>query len=203
MTYVEPTGGAYTEPTVVNQVVDYHDRVRWGPIFAGIVVALSTQLVLSALGSALGLMFGASGTQPGAVSWGVGIWSIISLFIALFVGGWIMARTCGPMNKKTALLNAAILWATTLALGSWLLAMGVSGTFGAVVSNAGAAIDQIQEPGGATLPNRVPQVTPEQARDIAANAAKAAWSFLFGSLLGLVSAMIGSSVGTRKPRVQV
>ena len=36
-------------------VIDYHDRVRWGPILAGLVVALSLQLVLSALGAAVGL----------------------------------------------------------------------------------------------------------------------------------------------------
>ncbi|MDY6781382.1 MAG: hypothetical protein SW833_02310 [Cyanobacteriota bacterium] len=202
MTYVESAGGPYREPTTVNQIVDYHDRVRWGPIFAGIVVALSTQLVLSALGSALGLTAGASGTEAGIVGLGVGIWSIISLLISLFLGGWVMAQTCGPMNKKTALLNGVILWATTLALGSWLLAMGVSGTFGAVASNAGAALEQIQEPGGAELPNGVPQVSPDQAQALASNAAKAAWSFLLGSLFGLVASMAGSSVGARKPRVQ-
>lgn len=202
MTYVESQGTAYNEPTIVKQVVDYHDRVRWGPIFAGIVLAISAQLVLSALGSALGLMAGANGAEAGRVGLGVGIWSIISLLISLFLGGWVMAQMCGPMNTKTALLNGVILWATTLALGSWLLAMGVSGTFGAVAANAGEALNQIQEPGGVTLPNRVPQVSPEQAQNIASNAAKAAWSFLLGSLFGLVAAMVGSSVGARKPRAQ-
>jgi hypothetical protein len=202
MTYVESQGTSYNEPTLVKQVVDYHDRVRWGPIFAGIVLAISSQLVLSALGSALGLMAGADGAEAERVGVGVGIWSIISLLISLFLGGWVMAQMCGPMNAKTALLNGVILWATTLALGSWLLATGVSGTFGAVAANAGEVLNQIQEPGGATLPNRVPQLTPEQARDLASNAAKAAWSFLVGSLFGLVAAIAGSSVGARKPRAQ-
>jgi len=41
------------EPTaVVNKVSDYHDLVRWGPILSGLVVALATQLILSALGGA-------------------------------------------------------------------------------------------------------------------------------------------------------
>ena len=49
---------AYTDRSVVRPAVDvvtYHDRVRWGPIFAGLVVALSVQLVLSSLGAAIGL----------------------------------------------------------------------------------------------------------------------------------------------------
>lgn len=197
---------AYTEhenrvgqQAVVNPVVDYHDRVRWGPIFAGIVIAISTQLVLSALGAAIGLGAGAAGSDARDVSVGVGIWAIISLLIALFLGAWVMARTCGPMNSKTALLNGAILWATTLAISSWLLASGVSGTFGVIAANSGEIINQVQQSGGVNLPNQVPNVDQAQARNLAENASRAAWSFIFGSLLSLVASMIGASVGARKP----
>ena len=103
------------------------------------------------------------------------------------------------MNRNTALLNGAILWATTLTIGSWLLANGVAGTFGVIAANAGAAINQAQQ-GGVDLPNQAPNVTAQNARDIAGNAAKAGWSFLFGSLLGLVAAMVGASAGARTPR---
>lgn len=199
--YSERPGSQVVEPAIVNPVVDYHDRVRWGPILGGIAIAISTQLILSALGAAIGLSFGSGGANAGDVGLGVGIWSIISLLIALFLGGWIMAMTCGPMNKKTALLNAAILWATTLALSSWLLVSGISGTFGVIASNAGEIVNQVQQPGGVAIPNQVPNVDPNQARNIAANTARAAWSFLFGSLLGLIATMIGASVGARKPRV--
>jgi len=197
MSYTNQTGNLVNEPVVVNPVVDYHDRVRWGPILAGIVVAIALQLVLSALGGAIGLSAGAAGSDANAVGLGVGIWSIISLLIALFAGGWVTASTCGPMNKKTALLHGLILWATTLAISSWLLATGVSGAFGVVASNAGEVINQAQQPGGVDLPTNPPNVDPNR---IAANAAKAAWSFLFGSLLGLIASLIGASVGARKPR---
>ncbi|MBD2576926.1 hypothetical protein [Oscillatoria sp. FACHB-1406] len=204
MTYVEPPREPYAEtvaqPAVASSVFDYHDRVRWGPIVAGLVIAIATQLVLSALGGGLGLTAGATGTDAGAVGIGVGIWAIISLLLSLFIGGWVAGKTSGPMNSKTALLNGAILWATTLALGSWLLAMGVSGTFGAIAANAGEVINQVQESGGID-PNAVPSPTVQQAQNAAGDAAKAAWSFLLGSLLGLVAAMAGSSVGATKPRV--
>ncbi|XHX78834.1 MAG: hypothetical protein RBJ76_02555 [Stenomitos frigidus ULC029] len=188
---------------------DYHDRVRWGPIFAGLVVAISTQLILSSLGAAIGLTTiansGAPRSNAGDVGSAVGIWSIISLLISLFVGGWVTARTCGPMSKSTALLNGAILWATVLAASAWLLASGVSGAFGVLASNAGEVANQVQQPGGVGIPNNIPDtipnVTAEQARDTAGNAAKAGWSFVLGSLLGLVAAGFGSTVGARKPRV--
>jgi hypothetical protein len=204
MAYVNrPVDNVVTEPVVVNSVVEYHDLVRWGPIFSGLVIAIGTQLVLSALGAAIGLSNIANSGAPrsiaGGVGTGVGIWSIISLLISLGLGGWVTARACGTMNRNTALLNGAILWATTLTIGSWLLANGVAGTFGVVAANAGAAINQAQQ-SGVNLPNQAPNVTAQDTRDIAGNAAKAGWSFLFGSLLGLVASMVGASAGARTPR---
>lgn len=192
------------DPDTTNRVVDYHDRVRWGPIISGVLVALATQLVLSALGAAIGLSSlansGAPRTNAGDVGFGVGIWSIISLLISLFVGSWVMARACGPMNRNTALLNGAILWATTLALGSWLLASGVSGAFGVAASNAGEVVTQAQR-GAVNVPNRTPNISAQQAREIAGNAARAGWSFVLGSLLGLAASLAGAAAGTRKPRI--
>ncbi|MGL5060449.1 MAG: hypothetical protein ACRC62_10760 [Microcoleus sp.] len=204
MSYVNrPVDNVVTEPTVVNKVVEYHDLVRWGPIFSGLVISIGTQLVLSALGAAIGLSnianSGAPRTIAGDVGTGVGIWSIISLLISLGVGGWVTARACGPMNRSTALLNGAILWATTLTIGSWLLASGVAGTFGVVAANAGEALNQAQQ-GGVNLPNQPPNISAQDTRNLAGNAAKAGWSFLFGSLLGLVAALAGASAGARTPR---
>lgn len=204
MSYVNrPGDNVITDPPVINQtVVEYHDRVRWGPIISGLVVALATQLILSALGAAIGSTFlagsGAPRTNAPGVGTTVGIWSIISLLIALFVGSWVAARACGPMNRNTALLNGAILWATTLALSSWLLASGVTGAFGIAASNAGEVFNQVQE-GAVNVPNQ-PNVTADQTRAIADNAAKGLWSFVVGSLLGLAASMAGASAGARSPR---
>ncbi|MEB3337504.1 MAG: hypothetical protein VKJ46_08590 [Leptolyngbyaceae bacterium] len=198
MAYTNRPPESIVERSSFSPVMEYHDRVRWGPILAGLVIALSVQLVLSALGAALGLSTiagsGAPRTVAGDVSTAVGIWSIISLFIALFAGGWMASRTSGPMNRNTALLNGAILWAVTLTFGSWLLASGVSGAFGVVAANAG----EVLSPGGVNV--TPPNVTAQQARDIAGNAARVGWSFTFGSLLGLVAALIGSAIGARSHR---
>jgi hypothetical protein len=202
MTYTDRS----VERSNVAAVVEYHDRVRWGPIIAGLVVALSAQLVLSALGAAIGLTnisdSGAPRSNADNVGAAVGIWSIISLFISLFIGGWVTARASGPMNRSTALLNGAILWATTLAISAWLLSSGVSGAFGLIASNAGEVLNQAQQ-GGTNVPNvpqNVPNISAQQARDAASNAAKVGWSFALGSLLGLVASLIGSSAGTYKNR---
>lgn len=193
---------AYTEPgTNTNRVVetfalaDDRDRIRWGPIIAGIFVAIATQLILSALGAAIGLSVGETG---GAV--GIGIWSIVSLLLALFIGSWVAAAGSAPMNRKSALLQGLILWATTLAISAWLLASGVTGAFGVAASNVGEVLNQVQQPGGPTLPNQVPNVSNNQLKEVADVSTKAAWSFIIGSLLGLIASLIGATVGAKKPR---
>lgn len=207
MAYTNRPADSVVERTAYGPVGEYHDRVRWGPILAGLLTAIASQLVLSALGAAIGLSSiagsGAPRSDAGDVGTAVGIWSIISLFISLFIGGWITARTCGPMNRSTALLNGAILWATTLAIGSWLLASGVSGTFGLLVNSAANVAPEAIQQGGVNVdPGSIPQpnVSAQDARNIAGNAAKAGWSFTLGSLLGLVASMIGASIGARHPR---
>ncbi|ARV59307.1 hypothetical protein BZZ01_12325 [Nostocales cyanobacterium HT-58-2] len=206
MSYTNRVGDeVINEPAVVGRVSDYHDRVRWGPIIAGLLIALATQLILSSIFAAIGAgSIEASGrprTIAPNVAQNVGIWSTIALLIALFTGSWVMARACGPMNRNTALLNGAILWATTLAVSSWLLASGVSGAFGIAASNAGQVINQVQQPGGGVnVPQNLPNVTAEEARRIAANVRSGLWWFVFGSLLGLVASLLGAATGTRSPR---
>jgi hypothetical protein len=215
MAYVDRPNDYIGERTVPVVATNYHDQVRWGPIIAGLVIAMSTQLVLSALGVAIGASSigdsGAPRTEAGVVGVNIGIWSIVSLLIALFVGGWTAARTAGRMNRNTALLNGAILWASTLALSAWLLSSGVSGAFGVAASNAGNVLNQVRQAApnttagvinGRTAPP-VPTITAQQARDIAGNTAKVSWSFVFGSLLGLVASLIGSAIGVRHPRTNV
>ncbi|MUH01799.1 hypothetical protein F7734_59935 [Scytonema sp. UIC 10036] len=204
MSYTNRVGDeVITEPAVVGRIADYHDRVRWGPIISGLLIALATQLILSSMFAAIG-----AGTIEGSgaprslapnVAGNVGIWSTIALLISLFTGGWVMARACGPMNRNTALLNGAILWATTLALSSWLLASGVSGAFGIAASNAGEVVNQVQQ-GGVNIPQNTPNVSAREATEIASNLRQGLWWFVFGSLLGLLASMIGAVAGARSPR---
>lgn len=198
-----PKNHVINQPVVVERVVDYHDRVRWGPIVSGLAITLATQLVLNTLGTANGLSLIASTGAPRSIAGGVAnsvaIWFIISFFISLFVGGWVTARVSGPMKRTTAILNGAILWATTLVIGSWLVVSGVTGALSIVAFNAGAILDRAQQ-GGVNLINNIPNLTAQEAREIASSVATAGWLFLIGSLLALVASLIGVSVGTRYPR---
>jgi hypothetical protein len=201
MTYAnQPGRTTAAETTAVQPVVEYHDRVRWGPIIAGLVVALATQLVLTALGSALGLSTIAASDAPRTsadeVGTAIGIWTIVSLFAALFAGGWVTARTSGPISKNATLLNGIILWATTLAIGAYLTVSGVSGFLGTLGAN-----ERVTAQAQRNIPGNLPNVTAEQARDIAGRSATAGWTFTIGSLLGLGATLLGSNIGARRVRV--
>ncbi|MEH2197788.1 hypothetical protein [Nostoc sp.] len=204
MSYVNRTGNDVipNEPVIAGRVAEYHDLVRWGPIISGLLVSLATQLILSAIIAAVaaGAVEGSGAPRtiaPNAAG-NAGLWSTIALLISLFTGGWVTTRACGPMNRNTALLNGAILWATTLAVSSWLLASGVSGAFGVAASNAGEVINQVQQQGGVNVPQA--NISAQQAREAATNLRSGLWWFVFGSLLGLIASMIGAVAGARSPR---
>lgn len=226
MMYTNQLGEVFTERRRNNStnVTEFSDRVHWGAIIAGLVIAISSQLLLSAIGAALGFGniagSGAPRSDSGDVAQSVGVWTIISLFISLFIGGWITARSFGSVNRSTAALNGAILWATTLAISSWLVAMGVTGAFGLAAANADRIANQAQQsgitlpdvrnsiPSGGEAPNAgatpspVPTLSAQQTREVASNGSKASWGFTFGSLLGLAAAMAGATVGARSVHTQ-
>jgi hypothetical protein len=192
-----------SESAVAGRVAEYRDRVRWGPIISGILVALATQLILSSFFGAIGAAritdFLASTTIIAGIISNVGIWSTISLLLSLFLGGWITTRACGPMHRDTALLNGAILWAATLAVSSFLLANGVWGAFGIAAYNAVEVINQLRQQ-GAEITGVLPPLSPEQTLELAAAVSRILWWFVFGSLLGLLAAFMGAVTGARSPR---
>ena len=202
MSYVHRVGEEISpsESLIASRVTEYRDRVRWGPIVSGVLVALATQLILSSFFSALGAGRIAESLAPRTVAptiiSNVGIWSTIALLLSLFIGAWITTRACGPMHRDTAILNGAILWATTLALSSFLLANGVWGAFGVVAYNAAQVINQLQQQGNVIAPN-APILTAEQTRDVAAATSRTLWFYVFGSLLGLLTALVGAVAGAR------
>jgi hypothetical protein len=212
---VDPVGREHREvmtepsPAVVAPRREEPNRVNWGAIVAGLFVAIASELVLSALAIGFGL-------STGLNAFGVGIWSVVNIFVALFIGGWILGRVSSPMHKSAAVLNGVVLWGLALVVSAWLVSSGVAGTLGVVASNiggfvgnvageAGEIIDQAQESGVADeLEQQAPDINQAevqarltQAADIGA---ATAWGFVIGSLLGLITAMIGTAVGARKPR---
>jgi hypothetical protein len=204
MSYVNRVGDEIIpESTVATRVTEYRDRVRWGPVISGVLMALAIQLILSSFFGALGAGRIADSLAPRSIATGiisnVGIWSTVALLLSLFLGGWVTTRACGSMHRDTALLNGAILWGTTLAISSFLLANGVWGAFGVAAYNAAEVMNQLRLQGSTISPN-LPALTTAQTREIAAATSRTLWWFVLGSLLSLATALMGAVVGARTPR---
>lgn len=99
--------------------------IRWGAIWAGVAVGLSTQLLLALLGLASGLS--AMNLAEGASPTGPLLWAGLSMLISAFIGGYVAARMSGLKRKVDGILHGAVSWAVTTLLFA-TLATSVAGS---------------------------------------------------------------------------
>ena len=113
-------------------------RVSWGAIAAGAMVALSIYIVLSMLGVALGVEVAVrrADATPGS---GTAIYSIVTLLLAMFFGGWATSRLAVGESKLEAVLYGLILWGVLFMGMVWLLSAGIRAGFGGMVGAASGA----------------------------------------------------------------
>jgi hypothetical protein len=122
------------------------NRISWGAVFAGVVVALVVQLILNLFGIGLG----ASTLNPGTgdnpsttvFSIGAGVWWTVSGLIAAFAGGYTAGRLAGQPIESTAGWHGLTTWALTTIVVFYLLTSAVGsiigGAYSTLTSAAGA-----------------------------------------------------------------
>ena len=177
------------------------DRVRWGPIWAGLLAAFFTLLVLSLLGLAIG----ASTVNTGAAVQGSGnqnagsysaIWAGISAIIAFLIGGYVAGRTAAVHERGWAALNGALVFLLALPILLWLATQGL----GAIIGNAGSIAHGLGINLGqlsATATGTAQNPTPTQAQQAVDTAKTTAWGTLIGLVVGLVAGALGGTLGMR------
>ena len=198
---------------------DRHN-IAWGSVIAGVVTFLSLTLLLSLITAALGLgMADLDSANPGeGVGLATGLWSLLTLVVALAAGGYVS----GVLAGRAGLIHGFLTWATALlaavVLGSVLVGnvLGVAGNVlgsatstvtDAVAQNpeaaaeagsdvdtdeAATAAEDAQAQAGEAVQDAAPQA--EQAADTASEGA--VWAF-FGLLLGAVIASVTGLLGSR------
>jgi hypothetical protein len=110
-----------------------YKRTSWGAIFAGTVVVLATQILLSMLGIGIG----ASTVNPmteqdpaSGLGTGAAIWFGISTLISLFLGGWVAGRLAGVPLKTDSMLHGLLTWGLSTLLTFYLLTSAIGGLLG-------------------------------------------------------------------------
>lgn len=113
-------------------------RVSWGALAAGAMIALTIYVLLALLGLALGIEVAMRGSSDRLGS-GTAIYSIFSLLLSMFFGGWATSRLAVGETKLEAILYGVILWGVLFAGMMWLVTAGLRTGFGAMVGAASGA----------------------------------------------------------------
>ena len=169
--------------------VPHGDSARWGPIWAGLVTAIATYLLLQLLVIGIGLQ------QVGPATDGGGGWvaGLVGL-VAFFTGGAVAGMTSAVRGTGTGLLNGFLVWALGTVLILVLSAFGLGQVFGALGNVAG----QLGNLQGITGGAQAPDVDAAQAAEAIRNGAIGAF---FALLLSALAAMAGGWLGgdSREP----
>jgi hypothetical protein len=124
-------------------------RLSWGAIFAGLVVAVVMQIVLSVLGLAIGLTIWDPGDPAAHLGRGAGIWMAIAALISLFAGGVVAGRMAGILTPGDGAMHGGIMWGLSVILTLWLTAAGagmiLGGAFQVVGTAAGAGFGMVDQ----------------------------------------------------------
>ena len=135
--YDQPTAGEDAHTILVN-------RVSWGAIFAGVVVALVVQVLLTMLGVGIGVatLDPGAGDNPAVSTFSIatGLWYVLSGIIAAFAGGYIAARMSGKTVATTGALHGLTSWAFTTLLVLYLLSTAVGGIVGGAFNGITSAV---------------------------------------------------------------
>jgi hypothetical protein len=129
------------EYATTSPVAEQHVHVSWRAVFAGIVVALAVDVLLSLLGFAVGLTaFEPTAGASKGVGIGLGIWLIITAIASVFAGAYFGARVAGDPWKGDGVAHGVMVWAGFTILSLWLVGSGIGKVIHGAAGVAGSAI---------------------------------------------------------------
>ncbi len=174
------------------QVIIPRDRIRWGTIWAGLLIALASFLLLSLLALTIGALTvdtgqADTGTAATTTGW---VTAIIGL-IAFFLGGWVAGATSAARGTAAGLLNGFLVWALGFALILAFSAFGLGQLFGAVGSLFAQyrSLGTVRELGG--------NAAQANAQQIADAIMKSGFVAFLSMLLPALAAAIGGWIGAK------
>ena len=128
-------------------------EVHWGAIVAGVIVALTGQVLLTLLGAGLGASFDATrgdALSGETVAWGAYAWWAVTGIACAFAGGWTAGWVAGStpsVDRIEGSFQGFLTWgASTLIIGILVLGLASGSVFaarvgGPLVGDASVAAD--------------------------------------------------------------
>ena len=140
------------------------NRVSWGAVFAGVVIALVTQLILNLIGIAVGAATfdPASSTSPSATTFsvGAGIWWTVSGIIAALAGGYAAGRLAGQPSEASGGWHGLTAWALATLVIFALLTTALGAIAGGALRFAGSMAGGVAETLGTTAQTAMQAAAP-------------------------------------------
>ncbi|GAB3745747.1 hypothetical protein [Spirosoma pomorum] len=125
-------------------------RISWSAVFAGVLVAIVSQMLFTLLGLGIGLSTIDPVTEknPAAgLGTGSAVWYAISSLLSLFLGGWIAGRLASAPRLFDGIIHGVLTWCLATLLTIYFLTTtlgsiigGASRMLGRLVSTAGSAV---------------------------------------------------------------
>jgi len=174
--------------------LDWDGGVQWKSVIAGALAGFAVTLILTTLGTAIGITAGDAADASGrAVGTGAAIWWALTVVAAGLTGGWVIARTARADGYYDPMIYGTLAWVAGALILLFLLAIGAGSLMGGLGGGLGAAAAQ----------RGMPQGTPADTARVAQQAADvgkgAAWGLLISQLLGLGSSILGARM--RRDRI--
>jgi len=177
--------------------------------------------VLSILGIAVGFTAWDQADRLATFGIAASIWAVVTILIALFIGGFTTGRMAGLATKRATRLHGVVLWSVYMVLIMMAVSMGLAtimgGTFGLLGSAAGGvAQGTVQEMGRGRSPEAIGErmgVSPDTLRaaaesvrrdiersqeEISGAVSTGAWVTLLLMGFSLGAAVLGSQTGARR-----
>ncbi|MBN8822029.1 MAG: hypothetical protein J0I82_08390 [Spirosoma sp.] len=125
-------------------------RISWSAVFAGVLVAIVSQMLLTLLGLGIGLstIDPMSEHNPTAgLGIGSALWYIFSSLLSLFTGGWIAGRLASAPRLFDGIIHGVLTWCLATLLTIYFLTTtigsilgGATRLVGSLVNTAGTAV---------------------------------------------------------------
>jgi hypothetical protein len=170
-------------PVNVAVGAERQDGVRWGPIWAGLLTALTSFLLLELLFYWLGWLDLAGNSS--------GLTTGILALVAFFLGGLVAGATTIWKGLFSGLLHGFLVWALGVVAFIALTFFGGSallGSFGSLSNDLGVGPQQVQS---------TTNVTNSEANQVTNTAKDASGPAFWGLFLPLASSMLGGLIGSK------
>ena len=139
------------------------NRVSWGAVLAGVVVALVTHLILNMLGIGIGAAtidpLAADTPSPERFSLVASIWWTISGILAALAGGYTAGRLSGQPKEASGGWHGLTSWALTTLIIFYLLGSAVGGVIGGAFSALTTAAGGVAQTAGTAVQRAAPGLT--------------------------------------------